>query len=95
MKFISIYVCYIPEGDILIIAHSSSMELLSRGLTEEEPLDKKTFTGRFIGKTPFGVMGTVEQDCVNRHNWHRIKPPIPPLTLSDHAYYRWHATSKR
>ncbi len=71
---------FISGANILLIGHLSATEVLTRQLIGDKPLPIKEYKLRVLRK-PFGLMSVVEEDCSGNGSWHKIVPPIHPITM--------------
>ncbi len=76
-----------PEDlNVLIVAHSPSLEACSRQLTGEVPRPIETFI-KIVQKVPYCAVNVLEESSDGK--WALVQPPIPSLIHSNNGKMDW------
>lgn len=79
---------YLIGGNILIVAHATTLDTCTRQLIGAEPRSTNELR-QVIHKIPYCSLGIVEE--VGSGNWKLVEPECLPVTHSKNPRFEWNA----
>lgn len=79
-------ILWVFPGNILFVAHASSLDTCSRQLVGKQPKNEVDMM-KLVTKVPYTAVAVVELS--SGPQWKIVEPPFPPLMHLNNAGFQW------